>query len=211
MERLASKSKDTFPPVPFLRELRLRRDLEEINSSYDFPIFQDPEIARLFGRKGTLFGKQIQYKLFWNETKKSIIGVVYFPYTCEGPPGSVHGGALATALDSVLGSYSFRIGGPAFVTASLNTTYKQLVPLGSVVRAECHCEKRDGRKLFISAKLTSFSGSKLHTMADAMFYQVNPDVPDYDTLKKLFGRDSGVTKPQVIRMIKANRQKRAKL
>jgi hypothetical protein len=33
-------------------------------------------------------------------------GVIYFSFECEGPVGSVHGGAIATALDSVLGYYS---------------------------------------------------------------------------------------------------------
>jgi acyl-coenzyme A thioesterase PaaI-like protein len=33
-------------------------------------------------------------------------GVVYFSHECEGPAGAVHGGAIATALDSLLGIYS---------------------------------------------------------------------------------------------------------
>jgi acyl-coenzyme A thioesterase PaaI-like protein len=44
---------------------------------------------------------------------RSTVGSVLFAKTCEGPPGSVHGGAIATALDDVLGSQVWRYAGYA--------------------------------------------------------------------------------------------------
>jgi hypothetical protein len=44
---------------------------------------------------------------------RSIVGSVYFSKECEGPPGVVHGGAIATAIDDVLGSQVWRYAGYA--------------------------------------------------------------------------------------------------
>ncbi len=66
--------------------------------------------------------------------------------------GSVHGGAIATALDSLLGYYTMRLLGFGCFTLNLNVDYQMFIPLGSTVRFECTTQKIEGRKAFIEGK-----------------------------------------------------------
>jgi hypothetical protein len=98
--------------------------------------------------KKELFWDTKQEKLFeyalciltiWNR-----LGAIWFSYSCEGPPGmspliccshvgchatnsgSVHGGAIATTLDSCLGFTALRGVGFGHVTLYLNTNYHKV-------------------------------------------------------------------------------------
>lgn len=44
------------------------------------------------------------------------------------------------------------------------------IPLGSTVLIESSLDKKEGRKVFISCKVTSTDGSKLHTEATGKSY-----------------------------------------
>ncbi|XP_071325772.1 acyl-coenzyme A thioesterase THEM4 isoform X2 [Trachinotus anak] len=90
----------------------------------------------------------------------------------EGPPGHVHGGAIATMIDTVTGTHATILSGPV-MTANLNVNYRSPIPLGSTVLIESTLDTQEGRKIFISCKVTSNNGSKLHTEATALFLSIN--------------------------------------
>ncbi|XP_028437169.1 acyl-coenzyme A thioesterase THEM4 isoform X4 [Perca flavescens] len=90
----------------------------------------------------------------------------------EGPPGHVHGGAIATMIDTVTGTHATILSGPV-MTANLNINYRSPIPLGSTVLLESFLDKKEGRKTFISCKVTSSNGSKLHTETTALFLSIN--------------------------------------
>eukprot|EP00953_Heterococcus_sp_UTEX-ZZ885_P021984 12214-Heterococcus_DN1.PRE.6 len=99
----------------FLREELLSTRHVRTGFDHDFPaIANDPTLAALIGHKGRYFTEgRISIRKWWNERDRSTVGSVLFAKTCEGPPGSVHGGAIATALDDVLGSQVWRYAGYA--------------------------------------------------------------------------------------------------
>ena len=68
----------------------------------------------------------------------------------QGAPGLAHGGVIAAVFDEALGALQHLIGETA-VTASLSTRYRRPVPVGSVLFVRSRIERRDGRKLHVSA------------------------------------------------------------
>lgn len=67
----------------------------------------------------------------------------------QGAGGLAHGGAIAAAIDEVLGAVQFHFEEPA-VTASLNTEFRRPVPVGTVLHLAARAEERDGRKMRVS-------------------------------------------------------------
>ena len=81
---------------------------------------------------------------------QTVHGLVYFGDRCEGPPGSVHGGCLATFFDEAH---------PAIIhyhrqivpwTVELTVRYKRPVPLGSTLQ-------------FTGRLINDIGGKRLHT------------------------------------------------
>ncbi|XP_028437168.1 acyl-coenzyme A thioesterase THEM4 isoform X3 [Perca flavescens] len=111
------------------------------------------------------------YNRLLNEEQKCAC-VFQAGHLLEGPPGHVHGGAIATMIDTVTGTHATILSGPV-MTANLNINYRSPIPLGSTVLLESFLDKKEGRKTFISCKVTSSNGSKLHTETTALFLSIN--------------------------------------
>nr|XP_057940112.1 acyl-coenzyme A thioesterase THEM4 [Doryrhamphus excisus] len=127
---------------------------------------------RLFTRSIKTAGAAFEYVVFLNKEEQRAVCIFQAGYLLEGPPGHVHGGAIATMIDSVTGTHAAYISGP-LMTANLNIDYRSPIPLGSTVLIESTLDKREGRKTFISCKVTSTDGSKLHTEAKVLFLSIN--------------------------------------
>jgi acyl-coenzyme A thioesterase PaaI-like protein len=90
-----------------------------------------------------------------------------------GRNGAVHGGALGMLFDSVLGLTSSVItGGPRQRTAYLKINYRHIVPIEKKLQIEAGVDRVDGRKIFVSGRLSD--GDTLLTEADALFVRLNP-------------------------------------
>ncbi|KAM9722626.1 acyl-coenzyme A thioesterase THEM4 isoform 1-T2 [Menidia menidia] len=128
--------------------------------------------ARLFTRNIREPGAAFEYVVFVSKDEQRCVCVFQSGHLLEGPPGHVHGGAIATMIDTVTGSHASILSAPV-MTANLNINYRSPIPLGNTVLVESCLDKREGRKLFISCKVTSTDGSKLHTEATALFLSIN--------------------------------------
>ncbi|KAF3691932.1 Acyl-coenzyme A thioesterase THEM4 [Channa argus] len=128
--------------------------------------------ARLFTRNMRNPGAAFEYVLFVNKEEQRCVCIFQAGYLLEGPPGYVHGGAIATMIDTVTGTHASQLS-EAVMTANLNINYRSPIPLGSTVLIESSLEVREGRKTFVSCKVTSTNGSKMHTEATALFLSVN--------------------------------------
>ncbi|XP_060937438.1 acyl-coenzyme A thioesterase THEM4 [Limanda limanda] len=128
--------------------------------------------ARLFTRNIREQGAGFEYVVFVNKKEKKCVGIFQAGHLLEGPPGCVHGGAIATMIDTVTGTHASVVSRPV-MTANLNINYRSPIPLGNTVLIESSLDSREGRKMFISCKVTSADGSKLHTEATALFLSVN--------------------------------------
>jgi acyl-coenzyme A thioesterase PaaI-like protein len=93
-----------------------------------------------------------------------------------GRNGAVHGGALGMLFDSVLGLTSSAItGDPRQRTAYLKIDYRHIVPIEKELQFEAGIDRVDGRKIFVSGRLSD--GDTLLTEADALFVRLKPGQP----------------------------------
>ncbi|XP_071385369.1 acyl-coenzyme A thioesterase THEM4 [Centroberyx affinis] len=127
--------------------------------------------ARLFTRNIRAPGAAFEYAAFINKEEQKCVCVFQAGHLLEGPPGHVHGGAIATMIDAVTGTHATYLSGPV-MTANLNINYRSPIPLGSTVLLESSLDKKEGRKTFISCKVTNTDGSKLHTEATGLFLSI---------------------------------------
>ncbi|KAL6062035.1 Thioesterase superfamily member 4 [Balamuthia mandrillaris] len=199
-----------FAQVPYYHELMQSKEYVPTSWAQDFPLLSDPDVQKETGVRGRTFASgSITKALFWSETQQKLVGLVKFGIDCEGPPGSTHGGAIATILDASLGYCVNHLVGLGCVTLNLDTTYKKLIPLGSTVRIECWKEKIEGRKVFVKGRLTDVEqGETVHSEASALFYMLQENQPSWRDAMRMFGRESNITKEQFLRALRARRKKK---
>uniref|UniRef100_A0AAV2MD31 Acyl-coenzyme A thioesterase THEM4 n=1 Tax=Knipowitschia caucasica TaxID=637954 RepID=A0AAV2MD31_KNICA len=128
--------------------------------------------ARLFTRNVYQVGASFEYVIFLNKEEKKCVCLFQAGHLLEGPPGHVHGGAIATMIDTVTGTHATFLSG-LVVTANLNINYRNAIPLGSTVILESTLDHIEGRKTHINCKVTSADGSKVHTEATALFVSIS--------------------------------------
>lgn len=93
-----------------------------------------------------------------------------------GRNGAVHGGFLGLLFDSVLGlTSSVLTGGPYQRTAYLKIDYRHIVPIERELQLDASVDRVDGRKIFVSGRLTD--GDTLLTEAEALFVRLKPGQP----------------------------------
>ncbi|XP_045064301.1 uncharacterized protein LOC121542346 [Coregonus clupeaformis] len=111
---------------------------------------------------------------YWRDPRGELlvcVCVFQAGHLLEGPPGHVHGGAIATMIDTVTGTHATYLSGPV-MTANLNINYRSPIPLCSTVLLNCSLDKKEGLKTFVSCQVTNTDGSKLHTEATGLFLSI---------------------------------------
>jgi acyl-coenzyme A thioesterase PaaI-like protein len=98
---------------------------------------------------------------------------VGFGSAAEGPPDSVHGGAIAAVLDEAMGAVCWMNGHPV-VGARITINYRHMVPLGFAGRVESWIDHIERRKCFITSRLTDEHG-KVYAEGEALFIQLTPE------------------------------------
>ncbi|XP_049336898.1 acyl-coenzyme A thioesterase THEM4 isoform X4 [Astyanax mexicanus] len=126
----------------------------------------DPR-ARLFTRNVEEKGAAFEYVVFMNDQERRCVCVFQSGHLLEGPPGYVHAGAVATMFSTVTTTLSMLFG--RVLTANLNLNFRSPVPLGSVSLIHSAVDKVEGRKIFVTCRMTSIDESKLYTDATALF------------------------------------------
>jgi len=129
--------------------------------------------------------------------ERVIVGVISWTNKCEGPPGCVHGGALASVFDDSMAcciryyynnnyeedsSMSTSRQRNYAVTANLSVNYKKFVPLESFSWIETKIQKRDGKKIYVVSKLKDHHGV-LRAEATALWIVVKMDQPQVESSK----------------------------
>lgn len=75
----------------------------------------------------------------------NVRGEAFFSPTYAGPPGSVHGGVIASVFDEVLAMANMIVGTGGF-TGTLTIRYHRLTPLNRPIELFSENVRRDGRK-----------------------------------------------------------------
>ncbi|XP_010587727.1 acyl-coenzyme A thioesterase THEM4 isoform X1 [Loxodonta africana] len=128
--------------------------------------------ARLFTRSFE-DGLGFEYVMFYNDDEKRVVCICQGGLYLQGPPGFLHGGALATLIDITLGTNAMVAGGPV-MTANLDISFKRPVPLCSVVVINSQLDKVEGRKFFVSCNVRSVDEQTLHTEGTGLFIKLEP-------------------------------------
>lgn len=84
----------------------------------------------------------------------------------EGPPGCVHGGALAGTLDEVCGTAA-SLSGEVAMTANLAVSYKAPTPLYAEIHIQGWLVSVEGRKIRVAAEI--WAGDTLTVEAEGLF------------------------------------------
>jgi acyl-coenzyme A thioesterase PaaI-like protein len=103
-------------------------------------------------------------------------GIARFARFHLGRNGAVHGGSLGMLFDTVLGlTASVLSGSPRQRTAYLKINYRNIVPIEKELQFDAGIDQVDGRKIFVSGRLTD--GDTLLAEADALFVKLKPGQP----------------------------------
>jgi acyl-coenzyme A thioesterase PaaI-like protein len=74
-----------------------------------------------------------------------------------GPPGHVHGGAMAAVLDEAMGAACW-MNGHSVVAAQISISFLGMLPIGTETTVEAWIDKIDGRKVHLRAHMKNPSG-----------------------------------------------------
>eukprot|EP00929_Paragymnodinium_shiwhaense_P005211 TRINITY_DN10686_c0_g1_i4.p1 TRINITY_DN10686_c0_g1~~TRINITY_DN10686_c0_g1_i4.p1 ORF type:complete len:405 (-),score=71.23 TRINITY_DN10686_c0_g1_i4:383-1597(-) len=110
---------------------------------------------------------------------RKVLAAVWFNHACAGPPPDItHGGAVASAMDDVLGTANFLNGLVGF-TINLTTKYRRPIVLepglGRVVKAVMEIPRAEGRKLFCSGTMSDGDTGEVLATADGIFLTHSAD------------------------------------
>jgi acyl-coenzyme A thioesterase PaaI-like protein len=109
-------------------------------------------------------------RVSWEPPKA--IGRVRLERPYEGPPGCVHGAAIAAAFDQVFAVANV-MSGRAGPTAKLAIHYRRPSPLGADLRFEAWQDRTEGRKIHGAGRL--LCGDEVTAEAEALFIMLSDD------------------------------------
>uniref|UniRef100_A0A8B9ELU2 Acyl-coenzyme A thioesterase THEM4 n=1 Tax=Anser cygnoides TaxID=8845 RepID=A0A8B9ELU2_ANSCY len=120
--------------------------------------------TRLFLRSTDTEGAGFEYVTFVHGAGNRALCLCQPGPYLEGHSGFMHGGAIATIIDTTLGTCALEAAG-SVMTAKLSIDFLAPVPLGSVVLVDGGVDRRDGRKIFLSCQVRGAAGDTLHAEA----------------------------------------------
>jgi acyl-coenzyme A thioesterase PaaI-like protein len=117
--------------------------------------------------------ERTRVKYFRNPENDHLLAEVWFGPHTEGPPDSVHGGAIAAVLDEAMGAVCW-MNGHRVVGARITINYLHMTPLGFAGQVESWIEQIERRKIFIKSRLRDANG-KVYAEGDALFVELRRD------------------------------------
>ena len=115
-------------------------------------------------------GNPVAPPLTFTTEGDQVVGRGKFGLQYEGPPGSVHGGFVAAALDELLGMAQ-SLSGKAGMTGTLTVRYRKPTPLHVELAMAARVERVEGRKIFVSGEIRA--GEMLCAEAEGIFISVD--------------------------------------
>jgi len=97
-------------------------------------------------------GDRLRVALFRRDDDGAVVGRAWFGPHAEGPPGYVHGGAMAALLDEAMGLCCW-VAGHRVLAKELTVGFRRPLPLLTTVTLECPITAVDGRAVTTSGRL----------------------------------------------------------
>jgi acyl-coenzyme A thioesterase PaaI-like protein len=109
--------------------------------------------------EGTFLAESDHVRLafFRKPGEPTLFAKAWFGTKTMGPPGHVHGGAMAATLDEAMGAACWMNGHKA-VAATITITFLSMLPIGTETTVEARIERIEGRKMHMRSNMTDPSG-----------------------------------------------------
>lgn len=106
--------------------------------------------------------ERIDLVYYFEKANGHILARVLFGDKAQGPPGYAHGGAIAAVLDESMGAASW-LNGFMVMTAKLEVSYLQAVPLNKEIFIEAWITSADEKKVRLHSRLINGKGKPYST------------------------------------------------
>ena len=100
---------------------------------------------------------RVRLAYFRKPGEPELYAKAWFGGKTMGPPGHVHGGAMAAVLDEAMGAVSWMNELPS-VAATITISFLAMLPIETETRVEASIDKVEGRKVYLRSTLTDPSG-----------------------------------------------------
>ena len=132
--------------------------LAQLDGEPDWEAFDAPALVGETLRfvSGDQTGNRFRMNYF-RDQEQNLVARVWFGPVTEGPPNHAHGGSIAAVMDEVLGLTAWAAGYP-IVVGNLNVSFRQLLPIQTVVQVKTRLISAKGRKIMIHGEVTSLDG-----------------------------------------------------
>ncbi len=114
--------------------------------------------------------ERIQIQYYFDAATGHFYAEVLFAGLAQGPPGHVHGGAIASVLDEAMGGAAW-LNKFYVMTGQLTVSFKRPLPLAERVFAESWVEKVEQRRVIVKSHLISDEGV-VYSSAEGIFVRL---------------------------------------
>jgi acyl-coenzyme A thioesterase PaaI-like protein len=145
---------------------------EQLNGEPGWEVFDAPALVGETLRfvSGDQTGNRFRMRYF-RDRAHSLVARVWFGPVTEGPPGHAHGGSIAAVLDEVLGLAAWAAGHP-IVVGNLNISFRQLLPIQTVVQVNTRLISEQGRKIVVHGEVCSLGGT-VYATGEALCIEIS--------------------------------------
>jgi acyl-coenzyme A thioesterase PaaI-like protein len=102
-------------------------------------------------------GDRVRLAYFRKSGEPVIFAKAWFSSRTMGPPGHVHGGAIAATLDEAMGAVCW-MNGYKVVAATINISFLEMLPVRTETIVEATIDRVAGRKIHLTSTLKNPSG-----------------------------------------------------
>ena len=102
-------------------------------------------------------GDRVRLAYFRKPDEPVLYAKAWFGTKTMGPPGHVHGGAMAATLDEAMGAVCW-MNGHQVVAATITITFIAMLPIQTETIVEARMERVEGRKIHLRSTLKNPSG-----------------------------------------------------
>ena len=119
-------------------------------------------------------GDRVRLAYFRKPDEPALYAKAWFGKKTMGPPGHVHGGAMAATLDEAMGAAAW-MNNHHCVAATITISFLSMLPIESETIVEARIDRVEGRKIHLRASLTDLSG-KVVAEGTGLFVVLRDDV-----------------------------------
>ena len=118
-------------------------------------------------------GDRVRLAYYRKPGEPDLYAKAWFGSKTMGPPGHVHGGAMAATLDEAMGAVCW-MNGHKVVAATITISFLSMLPIETETIVHATIERVDGRKIQLRAKLKEPSG-RVVTEGSGLFIVLKDD------------------------------------